>query len=62
MGQLMLLKINRLSDGGENDIKMHLHYSGLVCYPISTRVCTANNSNINVFAKNGLCNNLKPFS
>ena len=33
MGQLMLLKINRLSDGGENDTKMHLHYSGLVvCY------------------------------
>ena len=54
MGQLILLKINRLSDGGENDTKMHLYYLGLVCYPISTQVCTANNSNINVFAKNGL--------
>ena len=48
--------------GGKNDTKMHLYYSGLVCCPISTQVCTANNSNINVFAKNGQCNNLKPFS
>ena len=63
----MLLKINRLSDGGENDTKMHLYYSGLlVCYRLSTQVCTANNNNINddftVFVKNGLYNNLKPFS